>query len=286
MSSQQEWVTVVQTESERLKQFLAALPGNAWTTPSACALWEIRDVVAHLIMAAHLYTDSITRGLRDDTSPPAGRPERHSFTTASPVERQQRATAAAQRTIALRESLGHELLDVFCTTGDHFHHLVASLSPQEWAKPCYHGRGMIPVSSLVSGMVFERAIHGWDIRSALEPSAHLSPEALTVMPDHVAECLHWFFLPGARLPTPVRYRFAFTGACSSQWDIVVAGDTASMAPAAEAAPAHVMCWCEAETFALLMCGRRGWEAALGDSQVTAAGDIALVQSFTQWFQGV
>ncbi len=284
MSTHAECVKVLQTEFERLKQYLAALPQDAWTKPSACALWEVRDVVAHLIFAANYYTDCITRGLRGDTSTPEGRPEPSSFP--SQEERQQRATAGAQRMIALRERLGQELLDVFGQTGDHFNHLVTSLSPHEWDKPCYHGRGIIPVRSLVSGMVFERAIHGWDIRSALEPSAHLSPEALTVMPDHVAECLHWFFLPGARLPTPVRYRFAFTGACSSQWDIVVAGDTASMAPAAEAAPAHVMCWCEAETFALLMCGRRGWEAALGDSQVTAAGDIALVQSFTQWFQGV
>ena len=88
MATQAERVTVVQTESERLKQYLAALPADAWTTPSACALWAVRDVVAHLIMAAHVYTDSITRGLRDDPSPPAGRPEWHPFTTASPAERQ------------------------------------------------------------------------------------------------------------------------------------------------------------------------------------------------------
>jgi len=50
MSTQAELVNVVQTESERLKQFLAALPQDAWTKPSACARWEVRDVVAHLIM--------------------------------------------------------------------------------------------------------------------------------------------------------------------------------------------------------------------------------------------
>ncbi len=193
MSTQAECVKVLQTEFERLKQYLAALPQDAWTKPSACARWEVRDVVAHLIFAANYYTDCITRGRRGDTSPPAGRPEPSSFLTQE--ERQQRATAGAQRMIALRESLGQELLDVFCTTGDHFNHLVASLSPHEWDTPCHHSRGIIPVRSLVSGMVFERAIHGWDIRSALEPSAHLSPEALTVMPDHFAECLHWFFLP-------------------------------------------------------------------------------------------
>jgi len=49
MSTQAECVKVVQTESERLKQYLAALPQDAWTKPSACALWEVRDVVTHLI---------------------------------------------------------------------------------------------------------------------------------------------------------------------------------------------------------------------------------------------
>jgi uncharacterized protein (TIGR03083 family) len=87
MSTPAELVKVIQTESERLKQYLTALPQDAWTKPSACALWEVRDVVAHLITAANLYTDSITRGLRGDTSTPAGRPEPSSFHTVSPEER-------------------------------------------------------------------------------------------------------------------------------------------------------------------------------------------------------
>jgi uncharacterized protein (TIGR03083 family) len=279
MSTQAELVKVVQTESERLQQYLAALPEDAWTKPSACALWEVRDVVAHLITGANFYTDCITRGLQEDTSTPEGRPEPSSFHTVSQEERQRMATAAAQRDIALRERLGQELLDVFCQTGDHFNHLVASLSPQEWDTPCYHGRG---TRSLVSEMVFERAIHGWDIRSALEPSAHLSPEALTVMPDLVAACLHWLFLPGARLPTPIRYRFAFTGTRNSPWDMVVEGDTAHMAPATDATPANATFSCEIETFALLMCGRIGFDAALGDKRVIPTGDMAVVQAFKKW----
>src|SRR3989454_12543189 len=103
MSTQAASVTVVQAESERLTQYLAALPEDAWSKPSACALWEVRDVVAHLITAASLYTDCITRGLRGDTSTPAGRLEPHIFNAASQEERQRMATAAAQRTIARRE---------------------------------------------------------------------------------------------------------------------------------------------------------------------------------------
>jgi uncharacterized protein (TIGR03083 family) len=135
MSTQAECVKCVQTESERLKQYLTALPEDAWTTPSACALWEVRDVVAHLINAANLFTDSITRGLRGDTSTPEGRMEPHIFNAASQEERQQRAAAGAQRMIAFRESLGQELLEVFRTRWDHFNHLVTHLSPHEWDRP-------------------------------------------------------------------------------------------------------------------------------------------------------
>ena len=38
MSTQVELVTVIQTESEQLQQYLAALPADAWTKPSVCAL--------------------------------------------------------------------------------------------------------------------------------------------------------------------------------------------------------------------------------------------------------
>ena len=72
MSTQAECVKVLQTESERLQQYLTVLPADAWTQPSACALWDIRDVVAHLSGIAQGYTDRITRGLRGDTSPSAG----------------------------------------------------------------------------------------------------------------------------------------------------------------------------------------------------------------------
>ena len=53
MSTKAELVNVVQTESERLQQYLTALPADAWRKPSACALWDIRDVVAHLSAIAH-----------------------------------------------------------------------------------------------------------------------------------------------------------------------------------------------------------------------------------------
>jgi uncharacterized protein (TIGR03083 family) len=287
MATQAALATVVQTESERLQQYLTALPADAWTKPSACALWDIRDVVAHLSAIAHGYTDRITRGLRGDTSPlPAGFPAPHIFKTLSGEERRQRATAFAQGTIALRARLGNDLVSVFGHAWDQFYHCIVTLTAHDWHQPCYHSCGLIPVHAVVHAGVFELAIHGWDIRAALEPPAHLSPDALTVMPDYFAACLHWFFLPGARLPTPLRYRFAFTDTLNSTWDMVMEGDQAHMEPAANAIPANVTFSCERETFVLMMCGRIGFDAALGDKRLIPTGDMAVVQEFKKWFQGV
>jgi SCP-2 sterol transfer family len=170
--------------------------------------------------------------------------------------------------------------------GTNSHHLLVTLNAHDWNQPCYHGRGIIPVHSLVHAGVFELAIHSWDIRSALASSAHLSPDALAAMLDFFAECPHWCFLPAARLSTPIRYRFAFTGALSGQWDIVVEGDTAHIGPSADATPAHATFACERETFALLICGRIGFDTAMDDKRLIPTGDMAVAQAFKKWFQGV
>jgi uncharacterized protein (TIGR03083 family) len=285
MSTQAELVNVVQTESERLKQFLAALPQDAWTKPSACARWEVRDVVAHLIMVPNNYTSHITRALRGDASPPEGRPDPSIFKTHSQEERRQQAARLAQAPIANRERFGNDLLSGFSQAWDQFHHLIVTLNAQDWHKPCHHGFGMIPVHSLVHAGVFELAMHSLDIRSPLEPSVQLSPDALAAILDFFSECPHWFLIPAARLSTPLRYRFAFTGALNRQWDIVVEGDTAHMGPAADAPP-HATFSCEVETFVLMMCGRIGFDAALGDKQLIPTGDVVAVQAFKKWFQGV
>jgi len=177
-------------------------------------------------------------------------------------------------------------VSAFSHAWDPFPHFVATLSAEDWHKPCFHSFGIIPVYALVHGGVSELAIHSWDIRSALEPSVPLAPDVLAAMLDFFAACPHWFFIPDARLSTPIRYRFAFPGALSGQWDIVVEGDQAHIGPTDDATPAHVTFCCEVETFVLMMCGRMGFDAALGDKRIIPTGDTAAVQAFKQWFQGV
>ena len=80
-------------------------------------------------------------------------------------------------------------------------------------------------------------MHGWDIRSRLDPEAHLSDESLPVLIDVVPEQLTRFiFRPGPRLSNPIRYRWELTGTGASNSDIMVEGDKASMEPAGTGKP--------------------------------------------------
>jgi uncharacterized protein (TIGR03083 family) len=97
MGSPEETVKLVIAESERLIQYLNTLSPEAWSKPSACDRWEVRDVVTHLAGQGQFYADMIARSLQGDASTPEGLPAAGSATAASFAE------GAAQRVIARRE---------------------------------------------------------------------------------------------------------------------------------------------------------------------------------------
>lgn len=281
MDAPEERVRLVMAESERLKHYLHSLPLEAWRKPSACDQWEVRDVVAHLVLGAEIYAESLSRGLRGDASVPAGRPPVGSFTAASFSE------PMAQTTIARRESLGDQLLSTFNATNDQLNLLHAGLGPEDWEKPCYHVAAALvaPVRMFVDLRMLELAVHGWDIRSSLEPEAHLSDESLPILMGLIPQLIGWSFWSGSRLPAPIRYRFHLTGPGASNSDIVVEGDTVRMEPAG-ADTAHVTCRGDTETFVLIMLGRLPLPDALAQSRLVAEGEAERVDTFAQWFRGV
>ena len=68
MVTLQDRISLVKSESERLKVYLAGLPSGAWSQASACDLWQVRDVVGHLSWAAEGFAESISRGVQGDAS--------------------------------------------------------------------------------------------------------------------------------------------------------------------------------------------------------------------------
>ncbi len=63
---------LLRSESERIKQYLHSLPPDSWARPSACTQWQVRDVIAHLIVVAEFYAGSVSRGLAGESTAPTG----------------------------------------------------------------------------------------------------------------------------------------------------------------------------------------------------------------------
>ena|SRR6266849_6171124 len=202
MDSPQERVKIAVAESARFKAYLRSLPPEAWHQPCACDGWAVRDVVAHLAWVAESYIERIHQSLQGDASPSAGQP------APGPVHAAVFAEGNAQRAISRRERLGDQVLPDFIAQNDQLHQLMSTLDPEDWDRPHYYASlGTEPLRFRPDLWISELAVHGWDIRSRLEPEAHLSDESLPVLMDVVpGQLTRFIFRPGPRLPTPICYR--------------------------------------------------------------------------------
>jgi uncharacterized protein (TIGR03083 family) len=279
MDALEHCIQLGQLEAERLTQYLHALPADAWRRPSACEAWEVRDVVGHLTVVAELYAGAVSRGVHGDVSPLEGLPPAGTLERSSVLER------TAQSAIARQESLGEQLLPTFIARQEQLHHILAQLGPQDWDTPCYHPAGLFPVRAFIHLRVTELALHAWDIRSALDPTAPLFAESLPVLMERVPPRVLRSFRPSAKLSTPIRYRFEVIGVVSNQSDLIVAGDQTQWAPRGSA-EVNVTYRCDPETFVLLMFGRLSPEAAMTQSRLVVEGDRELVTAFGTWFKGI
>jgi uncharacterized protein (TIGR03083 family) len=277
-------VQVLQSESERIRQYLHGLSPTALSQPSACTEWQAQDVIAHLIGVAETYASSVARGLQGDTAPPPGRLPAGQATGALA------AAGIAQRSIAARQALGDQLLPAFDAANGHLNSLLAGLEPEQRTIPCYHPGGIVKAQNFIDLRLKELALHEWDIRAGLEPAAQVSPASLPAMLTTISESiasgsLRWAFWSGPPLPAPVRYRFAVTGPGPSKSDLVVNGTTLRLEAAGDAS-ADVIVRCDTETFVRLVYGRLNLEAAGSAGRLMFEGDQQLGLALGQWFRGI
>jgi len=277
-------IAVLRDETERISTYLAGLPAASWAQPTACEAWQVQDVVAHLVGVAEFYAGNVTRGLAGDTAPPAGRPPAGSITAAMAAD------GVALRAVAERKQLGDRLLEQFCTANAHLVERLAGLNPESQTVLCYHPGGMTQAQQFIDLRLKELAVHEWDIRSCLEPSASLSaaclPAILRLIDGSVASgSLRWGFRPGEPQAAPVRYRFEVTGPVAYQIHLVVADGAVQQEVEADT-PADVLFRCDTETFVLLVYGRLTLDRAFQDRRITARGERGQADAFAQWFQGI
>jgi uncharacterized protein (TIGR03083 family) len=171
METPENRVKLVQSASEQLTHYLHALPPEAWSQPSACQRWAMRDVVGHLILGAELYTHVISRGVQGDTAPLAGLPPAGSVNAASA------SPLLDQLSVARRKSLGEQLLPTFTATSVQLAQLLAGMGPHDWETICYHPAGLLPVRMFVDLRLTELVMHGGTSAPGLSPQHHWRPRA-------------------------------------------------------------------------------------------------------------
>ena len=109
MDEPEHLLDLTKSESQWLHQYLDTLPAEAWSKPSACDAWEVRDVVGHLVWVAEFYTDVISRGLQGDTSPS------EDFHSVDLADRSAFFQFLADTAVDRRKNLGDQLLPTFIT---------------------------------------------------------------------------------------------------------------------------------------------------------------------------
>lgn len=265
MVSLRDTIELANLEWERLKEFLSNLSPDDWAKPSPCDRWEVADVVGHLTWVGEFYGNIFSRALQGNYSPPEDSPGGSANQWATNDE------FFAQRAIRTRVRWGEELLQYFQRAYGHLFHLFSQLGPEDLDKPCYLPGGTRHLQYLPVMTVQELAVHSWDVRSVIEPSAHLSPETLPVLMERIAQRR----LPNLRIGSgasgPERYRFQLTGPVPGEHDVLVESSASRVEPAGAAVPTDTF-RCDASTFMLLMYGRLTPSAAIASGQLEPEKD--------------
>ena len=269
-------VETIIAEASYLKAFLETLDSQTWQSDSSSEGWTIEDVVAHLAVSAVGWSTNIKRAVAGDSGPPEGQ----SFLSSGERASHPRGPAARKS----RQESGAQVLEDFIAGHRRLRKVLEDLSEEDWEKPCFHRRGVLPIKAFLTIQLQELALHGWDIRWGLDSAAELSPGSLVVLSDLVPRWIRTAFTPGLDLPIPVRYRFEVSSPLAVHSDLIVTDDTFIIEPSGTQA-ADATFRCDTGNYMLLMFGRLQVEPAIADGRLSVQGSLKQAKNFNLWFKG-
>ena len=261
-------------EAERLASYLGSLSPEGWNHPTACDLWQVGDLVGHLVWIGEFYVTFITRALAGDVTPPPGSPKDERY-AGMPPEDFYDLTAREYR-----DFMGNQLLPTFVRRFEALSQVLESLTPEDYEKPCFYHSGNRPVWTLADLTVQELAVHAWDIQSRAQPGAPLSPESQPVLLDRVVQ------RPQPAVPLtqtaagPVTLRFQLSGAVTRAYDFTLTPESTSITTAGDV-PAAATMSCDTETFILALYRRLSLADAIANGRIALSGDESLACAFAQ-----
>ena len=246
-----ERVGALRDETARITTRLGDLDPDELDHP-AVGDWKIRDVVAHLVAVAGLYTDSIGRGASGDLElsgdlPPPGT-GRGALVAAGLREGAAKLADSFDATVVDRlRSSGRGLADA----------LDADESSLEYE--CYHPGGIIPANRFAVLFLKELGLHEWDIFEALQPPCKMSrwgvDAAYQAMEEELASgSLRWLTDPDAS--DTLTFRVITTGDVVVERDLVLEPHQTRLVPVDEERNVMSRLKLDAADFVLGCSGRR------------------------------
>ena len=267
-------VEVAKRLAATIRKYLGELTPEQWELPSACAEWQVQDVVSHLIGGAERQAESMERGRAGDSNPLAG------FVPPEPAAL---SATNAQRDIARRNEMAGHFLESFDASYEKLHHEFDEFGKGSWDTLAWHvRRGAMTGAAYVELRIQELAIHDYDIRSAFEPNAGLDPDCVPVLIDMSPRWLGMCFRPSAKLPKPVVYGFEVG---SDKYRMTVTGDAFEMV-AGEAPQADLSLSATGEQYLLFTYGRLTSDDGIHLGRLAVSGDTAHLDQFEVWFKGL
>ena len=277
-------IALVKRLSGDIHRRLSEAPAEALNGPTACSEWDVGTVAAHLAGGAVRQRDAMQRGRDGQGGPPAGE---ETLPTADQVQ-QSNATSNVQT----RNEWGDALLGNFQQNYQELDDLLQGWS--DWSIGCWHRRrGTISAESYVDLRIQELVIHDWDIRSGGAGSGELDPEGAVALLPASEMWYQLCFRPTAPLTTPVTYRFDVgePGGASLQHDVVVTGDTFTVAEISPDRQPELTVRADAGTYLLCLYNRVDWNVAkrAGRLRVSQAPDTiahVALRNLGRWFGGL
>ena len=263
-------------EAERLAAYLGTLSVEGWDHSTACDLWQVGDVVGHLVWIGEFYVTFVTRALAGDLSAPPGSPRDERYAALPPGD------FYDLKAREYRDYLGNQILPTFARRFEALSQVLDGLTPDDYDKPCFDHSGNRPVWTLPDLTVQELAVHAWDIQSHTEPGTPLSPESQPVLLERVVQRP----LPALALAESSAgsstLRFQLSGTVNHAYDITLTPNATRLELAGNT-PASTDLSCDTETFIMMLYRRLNLATAIAEGRISVTGDAALAQSFASAF---
>jgi uncharacterized protein (TIGR03083 family) len=166
------WIRALRASHDRLTAIVNPLDADQLRARSYDSEWSIAGVLSHLGSGAEIFLLNLNSGLAGGDQPSG-----EDYQAIWDVWNELPPDEQAARGVAVNGSL----------VG-----LVESLSPEQVAafRVAMFGRTM-DLAGLLRMRLSEHAVHTWDVAVALDPSARVSPDAVSLLIDGMGQMMPW-----------------------------------------------------------------------------------------------